>query len=57
MVELMINIRFSESQHHIKWDVKYATIAPAFELLYECKVQGPYYHSTNYLVSARAARI
>ena len=57
MIELMINLRFSEPQDHIQLDVNYATIAPASELLYECKVQGPYYHSTSYLVSARAARI
>ena len=57
MAELMINLRFSEPQHYIQLDVNCATIAPASELLYECKVQGPYYHSTSYLVSARAARI
>ena len=48
MIELMINLRFSEPQEYIQLDVYYATIAPASELLYECKVQGPYYHSTNY---------
>ena len=57
MAELMINFRISEPQHHIQLDTGYATIAPASELLYECKVQGPHYHSTSYLVSARAARI
>ena len=57
MIELMINLRFSEPQHYIQLDVNCATIAPASELLYECKVQEPYYHSTSYLVSARAARI
>ena len=57
MAELMINLRFSEPQHYIQLDVNYVTIAPASELLYECKVQGPYYHSTSYLFSARAARI
>ena len=57
MIELMINLRFCEPQHYIQLDVKRVTIAPASELLYECKVQGPYYHSISYLVSARAARI
>mgnify|MGYP000424224980 CR=1 FL=1 len=57
MAELMINLRFSEPQEYILLDVNYVTIVPASELLYECKVQGPYYHSTSYLVSARAARI
>ena len=57
MAELVINIRFSESQEYIQLDVNYVTIAPASELLYECKFQGTYYHSTSYLVSARAARI
>ena len=53
MAELMINLRFSEPQHYIQLDVNCATIAPASELLYECKVQGPYYHSTSYLKCQR----
>ncbi len=57
MIELMINLRFSEPQDHIQLDVNCTTIAPASELLYEYKVRGPYYHSTSYLISARAARI
>ena len=57
MIELTINLRFSELQEYIQLDVNCATIAPASELLYECKVQGPYYHSTSFSVSARAARI
>ena len=56
MAELMINIRFSDPQEHIQYRTS-KSIFPTSELLYECKVQGQYYHSTSYLVSARAARI
>ena len=57
MIELMVNIRFSEPPGHIQLDVKYVKIVPTSELLCECKVQGSYYHSTSYLVSVRVARI
>ena len=56
MAELMINLRCSEPQHYIQLDVNCTKIASASELFYECKVQIPYYQSTSYLVSARAAR-
>ena len=47
MIELMSNLRFSELQHHIQLDITCTTIPPASELIYECKVQGSYYHSTS----------
>ena len=40
MADMSINIRFSEHQHHIQLDVNYVTIAPASELIFECKVRG-----------------
>ena len=57
MIEIAINRRSKTSTAPI-WALEYIrAIAPASELLYECKGTGPYYHSTSYLDCAGRANL